>query len=63
VRCDDVEIIRQILVHNDYMKTNNIYHQPHISQINTNDMKFVRNSNSDKIHWYAKILYVILYFY
>jgi hypothetical protein len=27
-----------------------IYHQPHISQINTNDMKFVRNSNSDKIH-------------
>jgi hypothetical protein len=50
VRCDDVEIIRQILVHNDYMKTNNIYHQPHISQINTNDMKFVRNSNSDKIH-------------
>jgi hypothetical protein len=39
-----------MLVHNDYMKTNNIYIiNPNISQIHTNNMKCVRNSNNDNL--------------
>jgi hypothetical protein len=39
-----------MLVHKDYMKTNNIYIiNPNISQIYTNNMKCVRNSNNDNL--------------
>jgi hypothetical protein len=31
------------------MKTNNIYIDPNVSQIHSNNMKCVRNSNSDNL--------------
>jgi hypothetical protein len=62
VRCDDVYINYSINISAQWLHKNeqHIYHQPHISQINTNGMKFVRNSNSDKIHRYEKY-YMLFY--
>jgi hypothetical protein len=59
VRCDGVQIIWKMLVHNDYMKTNNIYNS-NISQIHTNNMKCVHNSNRDNV--FPHMLVYDLYF-